>query len=260
MNYTTFKQLEKIFWNALSIKSYHEPHIQAYLSSVTAVAGFNLLYVENGASLSALENALNWYRSQKRDATIVCEKGAASKLLNDHQESLQLSPEDPTTAMMLDLTTWQPLTNRVNDFLINEIKAPLDDWAKPLSTAFSDGETALTDFDLEITAQYQKAHEEALTNHAPIHHFVIRVAGIPVCNLSLTLTKEGARFDDIGTDIHEQGKGYATTLIQHALLFAKEKGATIAALESSTAGLSIYQKLGFKALFEYEAFAWEYHD
>lgn len=96
MNYTTFKQLEKIFWNALSIKSYHEPHIQAYLSSVTAVAGFNLLYVENGASLSALENALSWYRSQKRDATIVCEKEQDQSFLmiikNPYSYLLKIQP------------------------------------------------------------------------------------------------------------------------------------------------------------------------
>lgn len=260
MQYTTFKQLERAFWQYLSLNSYQDEHIQAYCSSVTTVSGFNLLYVENGASMIALENALNWYRQKERDVIIVCEKGSASALVSAHQEQLQLSPEDPTTAMILDLTQWEPLPNRVTDYAIEEIVTPLDDWAKPLSTAFSDGASELTDFDLEITTQYQKAHETALTNQAPIHHFVMKVSGIPVCNLSLTLTQEGARFDDIGTDIHEQGKGYATTLIQHALLFAKEKGATIAALESSSAGLSIYQKLGFKALFEYEAFEWQHHE
>lgn len=258
MHYTLFKNLEQTFWSFLSLDHYQDQYIQAYCSSVTAVSGFNLLYVDHGATLDQLQKALAWYQEKGRDALIVCAKGEASLLVSAQKETLNLTDEAPTTAMILDLQKWQPLSSRVHNYIIEEVHSPLHDWSKPLSTAFSDGESELTDLDLEVTRQYQTAHEIALANHAPIHHFVMKVADIPVCNLSLTLTKEGARFDDIGTDIHEQGKGYATTLIQHALHFAKEKGATIATLESSHDGLSIYQKLGFETLFEYEAFIWEH--
>lgn len=258
MHHTLFKNLENAFWSFVSLDHYQDQHLHAYSSSVTAVSGFNLLYLHHGATLEALEKALAWYQEKGQDALIVCEKGDASALIAAQKERLHLVEEAPTTAMILDLQTWKPLSNRAQNYLIEAVQAPLDDWSKPLSTAFSDGESELSELDLEVTKQYQAAHEMALTNGAPIHHFVMKVAGIPVCNLSLTLTEDGARFDDIGTDIQQQGKGYATTLIQHALLFAKEQDATIAVLESSNEGLSIYQKLGFETLFEYEAFVWEH--
>lgn len=258
MHYALFKNLEHVFWSFLSLDHFQAPHIQAYCSSVTAVSGFNLLYIDHGATLDQLQKALAWYQEKGRDALIVCAKGEASALVSAQKEILNLTDEAPTTAMILDLQTWKPLSSCVKNYIVEEVHAPLNDWSKPLSTAFSDGKSELTDLDLEVTRQYQVAHEIALANHAPIHHFVMKVAGIPVCNLSLTLTKEGARFDDIGTDIYQQGKGYATALIQYALHFAKEKGAAIATLESSNEGLSIYQKLGFETLFEYEAFIWEH--
>lgn len=246
-----FRSLEQAFWQSISEDHYASPNVKAYISPVTEAQGFNLCYIYEGADLDEITNVLNWYDTKSRDCMIICPEGKTHSILQSHQTKWQLEDEAPTTAMILQLDRWQTVPNRVDDFTINLTNDDLSLWSQPLLTAFGSGNTL---HDAIIIQQYEKAHELALQKDCPLYHFALIQNNAPICSLTLTIIVQGARLDDIGTDTKHQGKGYATALIQHALAFAQDKGAEYCALEASSDGLSVYQKLGFKSLWHYHAY------
>ncbi|WP_158076787.1 GNAT family N-acetyltransferase [Wohlfahrtiimonas populi] len=247
----SFHSLEQAFWQSISVDHYASQNVKAYISPVTEVQSFNLCYIYDGADINEITNVLNWYDAKSRDCMIICPEGQTHSIIQSHQTEWQLEDEAPTTAMQLNLNEWQPIANRTNNFTINLVNDNLALWSYPLLTAFGSGNTLQ---DAIIIQQYQKAHELALQQNQPLYHFVLMLNNAPVCNLTLTIMNEGSRLDDIGTDTHHQGKGYATALIQYALAFAQNKGAEYCVLEASSDGLSVYQKLGFKPLWNYHAY------
>lgn len=92
---------------------------------------------------------------------------------------------------------------------------------------------------------YAMLHEQALAQNLNLLHFTLYVEGQPLSSLTLTLHQETARIDDMGTERAFQGKGYATHLMQYALQEASRRGARYCYLETSDAGLSVYEKIGF---------------
>lgn len=246
-----FHSLEQAFWHSISIDHYSSQHVKAYISPVTEVQSFNLCYIYEGADINEVIDVLNWYDAKSRDCMIICPEGKTHSMIQSHQAEWQLDKEAPTTAMLLQLAQWQAVPNRVNDFTIQLVNDDLAFWSYPLLTAFGSGNPLQ---DVIIIQQYQTAHELALQQDCLLYHFALTQNNSPICSLTLTIIEANARLDDIGTDIHHQGKGYATALIQHALAFAKNKGAESCTLEASSDGLSVYQKLGFKPLWNYHAY------
>lgn len=247
----SFHSLEQAFWQSISKDHYASDNVKAYISPVTEMQSFNLCYIYEGADINEITHALNWYDAKSRDCMLICPEGQTHLIIQSHQAQWQLDNEDSTTAMVLPLDQWQTMPNLVDGFTINLTNDDLSFWSYPLLTAFSAGYTL---HDAIIIHQYQKAHELALQQDLPLYHFALMQNNAPTCNLTLTIIDNGARLDDIGTDVKHQGKGYATALIQHALTFAQEKGAEYCTLEASAEGLSVYQKLGFKPLWNYHAY------
>ena len=247
----SFHSLEQAFWQSISEDHYASQNVKAYISPVTEVQSFNLCYIYEGADINEITNVLDWYDAKSRDCMIICPEGQTHSIIQSHQTEWQLEDEDPTTAMLLQLDQWQAVPNRVDDFTVKLSNDDLSYWSYPLLTAFGGGNTLQ---DAIIIQQYQKAHELALQQNFPLYHFALMRNNAPICSLTLTIMDQGARLDDIGTDVHHQGKGYATALIQYALAFAQDKGAEYCVLEASSDGLSVYQKLGFKPLWNYHAY------
>lgn len=247
----SFHALEQAFWQSISDDHYTSQNVKAYISPVTEVQSFNLCYLYEGADINEITNVFNWYDTKSCDCMIICPEGQTHSIIQAHQTAWQLEDEAPTTAMSLNLDEWQAVPNCVSDFTVHASNDDLSFWSYPLLTAFGSG-NALQD--LIIIQQYQKAHDLALQQNFPLYHFALMHNNAPICSLTLTIMDQGARLDDIGTDIHHQGKGYATALIQYALAFAQDQGADYCVLEASSNGLSVYQKLGFKPLWNYHAY------
>ncbi len=247
----SFHSLEQAFWQSISVDHYASQNVKAYISPVTEVQSFNLCYIYDGVDINEITNVLAWYEQNSRDCMIICPEGQANTILQANKTVWQLEDEAPTTAMQLSLNEWQPIANQTNDFTVKLSNDDLSFWSYPLLTAFGSGNTLQ---DAIIIQQYQKAHELALQKNFPLYHFALMRNNAPICSLTLTIIDQCARLDDIGTDILHQGKGYATALIQYALAFAQDKGAEYCVLEASSDGLSVYQKLGFKPLWNYHAY------
>lgn len=240
-----FKQLEALFWKSLSIQSQQFPNgIACYLSENKGL-GFNYLFVHDTASVAALQQGIAFFAQHQAEYILVCESDLTELL--DEIQRLSFEDDGRTTAMQLDLNLVQPQINQNHALTIRMVNQQLDLWANPLQTAFPVG-------DVDLIPCLIRAHQRALDQNIEMYHFVLEDQGQPLTALTLSIDQEIARLDDIGTNVAFQGKGYATQLIQHALAFAQQHGVKYCYLEASEQGLAIYQKIGFKALFNNENF------
>ena len=213
-----FHSSEQAFWHSISIDHYSSQNVKAYISPVTEVQSFNLCYIYEGADINEITNVLNWYDAKSRDCMIICPEGHPHSIIQSHQAEWQLEDEGPTTAMLLELDQWQAVSNSVDDFTVKLSNDDLSFWSYPLLTAFGSGNTLQ---DAIIIQQYQKAHELALQKDFPLYHFALMHNNVPICSLTLTIMDQGAEY---------------------------------CVLEVSSDGLSVYQKLGFKALWNYHTY------
>ncbi len=133
------------------------------------------------------------------------------------------------------------------DLNVQLVDDKLEQWMLPLGGAFE-----TTD---EVTRQYAVVHERALRNKANFHHYTLFKNELPISSLTITWQSSVARISDVGTLPEHQNKGYASQLIQYALNELSDLGAKYCFLEASEVGFSVYQKLGFVALFKNDTFS-----
>ncbi len=122
----------------------------------------------------------------------------------------------------------------------------LAQWVSPLISAFENTE--------ELSTLYAQVHAYALEKGAHMRHFTLFVGSIPVSSLTLTINEGLGRIDDVGTLRDYQGQGFATKLIHYALSEAKKQGVDYCFLEASSAGLKLYEKMGFVTIEENHIF------
>lgn len=150
------------------------------------------------------------------------------------------SEVDHAIAMVCDLEIKFKFTS--SDILtIKECNDNLALWAKPLEKAFESTQ--------EIMTQYTAAHQRSPATSRILKHYVGLIERQPVTALTVSSCNTSVRLDDVGTDPSFQGRGYATELIKYALYEAKSLGAKKCYLGASPQGLSVYEKIGFKPLF-----------
>jgi spectinomycin phosphotransferase len=125
----------------------------------------------------------------------------------------------------------------------------LNTWCKPLIPAF--GTTEL------IGAQSVDARQRALDRGYAFHYFTLFNEGLPVTSITVSLRNNIARIDDLGTYPAYQKRGFAARLFQYALAKAASLGAKHCFLDASASGLALYEKYGFKRLFQYHEFGKE---
>ena len=157
---------------------------------------------------------------------------------------LGLQPAERTTTMALELSRRVPsVSERLSQISLTR---NLNEWALPIGNAFA--------VPPEAVAHYQARHQRALDADQSLHHFILSVEGRVVCSLTLSLCDGVARLNDVGTIKEFRGQGYATQLIQAALLHASNLGAQRCFLEATMMGRSLYSTLGFEPLFDYQYF------
>jgi ribosomal protein S18 acetylase RimI-like enzyme len=71
-----------------------------------------------------------------------------------------------------------------------------------------------------------------------------------VCSLTLSLSENDARIDDVATMPEHQKQGHATNLIYAALQKAKQLNVSQCFLEASGSGFNLYKRIGFNTLFK----------
>lgn len=80
--------------------------------------------------------------------------------------------------------------------------------------------------------------------------------GRPVAASLVVLREDVASIYCVATVPEARGRGIGTAITREPLLEAKNDGYSVAVLEASEMGLPVYEKLGFKELFEFKTLTW----
>lgn len=134
--------------------------------------------------------------------------------------------------------------NPLSELRIERVLTPdgLIPWTKPFAEAFE-----VNDFD---TAFLKRCLLHTLHPDSSFQHFVgYDEQNNPVSCSSILLHENTAVLYNVATSSKFRGKGYATTLVNHAIEFSnKNWGEKIIGLFSSKMGENIYKKMGFTSI------------
>ncbi|MEY1424120.1 GNAT family N-acetyltransferase [Morganella morganii] len=251
MSLQNYRAAERHFWRSIAQDAITvSDRAECYLTPLP-VPVFNYIYLQAGADNDEFSQAQQHFMSHHKPHCLVAEKSAAEAL---HPQIMAAGYEadGETSAMHLNIDEWQPSSVLPAGCEIREVNDQLSLWAEPLDAAFpagddDGGETV----PFSIISDYISYHQRAMANGTELHHAVLLCQGKPVSCITLSLSEYGARIDDLGTVPAYQGNGYATLLLDYALTLCRKRGIRDCYLEASSEGLSLYQKLGFRTLFNY---------
>lgn len=246
--FSLYHQAEDYFFTSISKKCRHfNDEACAYFTGVEADS-LNLFIVRKHSANfdTILQNGIQFLDAAELPFCLVFPNDMLGQIKNQ-AEKINFSVVHTSLAMQLNMEDYVPqkssLSNEVEIRCTNDC---LIDWAAPLESAFEAGP--------KVTSQYQARHQSALDAGKRLIHFSLYVKSTPVCSLTLSINNQLAQLNDVGTKVGFQNQGYASALVQHALLFAKSQDSSHCFLEASADGVSIYKRVGFSALFEYTAF------
>lgn len=243
-----FHKAEDYFFQSISAKYLNiGDGVTAYMTGVP-VPSLNILYITN--NLTSIEQILNasmqfFGQEDTPFEIIISEINCTPEVINN-LSAIDYSQIAKTVAMGIDLDLVTE-ADVASDYTILANDHNLQDWSLPLIEAFESTEA--------ISSQYANAHQRAINKGHGLHHFSLYVDGKPISSVTISMHNKLARIDDVGTLPAFQNKGYATRLINYALVAAKNLGATHCFLEASDSGFSVYQKVGFQILFKNNIYA-----
>ncbi|RUT65196.1 GNAT family N-acetyltransferase [Morganella morganii] len=251
MSLQNYCATERQFWrNIAQTVVTISDRAECYLTPLP-VPVFNYIYLQAGADKDEFTQAQQPFAAHHKSHCLVAEKSAA-KALHPQIQAAGYEADGETSAMHLNIDEWQPSSVLPAGCEIREVNDQLVLWAEPLEAAFpagdDDGEESV---DFSIVSDYISYHQRAMANGTELHHAVLLCEGKPVSCITLSLSESGARIDDLGTVPVHQGNGYATLLLDYVLTLCRKRGVRDCYLEASSEGLRLYQKLGFRTLFDY---------
>lgn len=87
-------------------------------------------------------------------------------------------------------------------------------------------------------------------------HFVAYEAGLPVATASVHVDGDLAGVYFVATLVEARGRGIGAAVTRESMRFARDAGATRAALQSSDSGFNVYRSLGFEHRCDVSAYEW----
>ena len=222
----------------------HSAGINTYFAGETSVP-WNMLFIRVGNA--PLRVAMGEVVDLIRATSIPIRMAVPQERLDGLRDvlvGLGFQPVEKSIAMVRHVSCFAPSVSEEGVQI--SLTRNLNDWAVPLGDAFCTPSETVT--------QYQARHQRALDVDESLYHFTLSVDGQVGCSLTLSLCEGEARLSDVGTLTGFRGRGYATQLIQAALLHAWSLGARRCFLEASMAAVPLYRRLGFQPLFDYASF------
>lgn len=243
-----YRQMEDYFFRSISIQCLDLDHeITAYMTGVQ-ITTLNPVYVRQ--SPIEIGEALQRIRQFYDDNYLPFEVDIPEDLRTDKTDrilrNLGYSQVETSVGMARTLKDIQ-IPAHDHELKIEITNTNLKDWGAPLIGAF--------DIEPEMMETYKASHAQAMTKRSDFYHYTLYHEDKPVSFLTLSIRDKAARIDDVGTSPKFQGKGYATCLMNYALNLAQKMGACHCFLEASHMGIPLYQKMGFKPLFQNRIYA-----
>lgn len=239
-----YRQAEDYFFRGISSECLNlDDGANAYM---TGGAELNFIYITSHTNVldKILIQGKQFYDQYNLSFDVIIPQKLRTPQIINILNTMGYLEKSKSVSMVVNLE--QFAMNKIENFdsetMIKANDEQLNDWMMPLIGAFEST--------LEICSCYAIAHKNALKKNINLRHFSLYKQGKPIASITLSLNKSIARIDDVSTSPEFQGKGYATHLMGYVLSEAKKLSARYCFLESSDAGLGVYQKLGFESLFK----------
>lgn len=173
---------------------------------------------------------------------------AESAELRARLERAGLKPADPQPAMLVDLSNLPPPPN-IKGLVIATATGPEErrEWGRLTIAAFE------MDDGLGVAMGTCEATIPAgLFEDQP--RFTGHLDGEPVAVSSLVMTNGLAGVYAVATLPHARKRGIGRAMTLHAMAEGLRRGATMATLQATPMGRPIYEKIGFRTVFDYQAY------
>lgn len=242
-----YRQAENYFFSGISTETLSiDKNAIAYMTEVP-VADLNLVYVKQvpESFIDTLNKSKMFFASKNLSFVVIMPDELCSSQIDNILIDNGYCKSGSSVAMVCDVNNIKDITGSFNldpEISIKSHDVKLNDWMLPLVGAF--------DSTKEISSIYASRHEVALTKNVNLLHYSLYKNNKPIASITLSIHDNIARIDDVGTLPEYQKQGYATLLIKFVLIQAIKMNAKYCFLESSASGLGVYEKLGFKKLFE----------
>jgi ribosomal protein S18 acetylase RimI-like enzyme len=161
-----------------------------------------------------------------------------------------LSNVEVETAMRLDLNERVPTGAPATGFSIRRVTTPVElaHFAAIIAAHWSPPDEHVIRF-------YEQTAAFALQSDCPLRFFLGYSEGMPVATCELTIAPDGvAGLYSVATLAAFRGRGFGSSITSHALAVGRDLGMREAALQASSEGLGIYERLGFRKVGEFHEF------
>lgn len=173
---------------------------------------------------------------------------AVSADLRARLEKAGLQPADPHPAMLVDLSDLPPPPN-VEGLVIATATGPEErrEW----------GRLTIAAFEMEDSLGVAMGACEATIPaglFADQPRFTGYVDGEPVAVSSLVMTDGLAGVYAVATLPHARKRGIGAAMTLHAMAEGLRRGAKLATLQATAMGRPLYERIGFRAVFDYQSY------
>lgn len=203
-------------------------------------AGFcNRIFVVDTPDEGALERAVEWMETKESPYWVTVTEQARQAIPN-RVASIPLTDLGAEPAMVLD--SLDKLPGRSSPAAIDRVRenSDLDDFVSVHMQSFGLPEDII-----------RKVADESLIDEECAPMFVGRIDDEPVACGQTAITGTTAGVYNVGVVEEHRRKGIGEAMTWEVLRAGKEAGCHIGVLQSSEMGLSVYQRMGFETVFEY---------
>ena len=197
---------------------------------------------------AAFKKAADWIADQGRPVLWRVSTTAASEDVRSLLEQLGLESHGRDPAMLADLSSISPMP-QIEGFSIQTVRGGAEryDWAWLTCNAFE------LDADVcEAMSNCEAGIPESLHIDQPRYIGCLDGKAIAVSSLVMAAGLAGVYAVATLPEVRTRGIGTAMTL--HAMAEGKRRGAKSAVLQATEMGKSVYEKIGFSTIFDYELY------
>lgn len=242
---------QEFFWRSMSTDVYHKNGLFAWTTNLKVNHLNGVINTSANVTQEDIKEVINFFKAHDVSwlwilNPLLDPENTAKLLLSQGFRETGSYP-----VMWYDLTKDLPEL-KLEQVYIREVvdRKSLMDWRIPEDEGFKvDKEEQSGYFDRVKNVPFGEAEA--------FHHYVVYKDEKPISCATLSISKYGARIDNVATcdDFLRQGFGRAVTIF--AMREAQKFGCKMVCLESSDEGVPLYLKIGFKEIYKNKEYTYD---
>jgi hypothetical protein len=239
---------QKFFNNKMATEIYHKNGVYGWVTNIDCeyLNGVISANIKDDLVYSNVKEVISFFKSKNVpwvwNVTPICQPSNLEEVLVDNKFKLISEYQ----ALWYDLNKYTPNFS-FEKYDIREVldDNALNDWNIPLDEGFgadADNKSSENNF-FKLIAKIPYG------NNNSFHHYVAYKDNKPVACATLSVSKYGARIDNVATCNDYLRQGYAKAITLFAMNAAKKMNCKMVCLEASDVGLLLYLNIGFEVVY-----------